>query len=117
MASRESYSDNELAGAVASSDSWRGVLRALGLRATSGSAIASVRRRAEQAGCPTDHLGAPRARQTGGEPAVSPEAGGGVHVGGKTGGGPPSPCASPVGAEGRSEALRSAGRQDESFEL
>ncbi len=41
------YSDNALAVAVAQSRSWRGVLRALGLNAASGSAIRAVRQSAD----------------------------------------------------------------------
>lgn len=42
------YTDEELAAAVASATSWRGTLRALGLTATSATAIRSVRQYADQ---------------------------------------------------------------------
>ncbi|MGZ4452327.1 MAG: group I intron-associated PD-(D/E)XK endonuclease [Nocardioides sp.] len=47
MPSRRTYSDDALAEAVASAHSWRGVLRALGLAATSAAALRSVRARAD----------------------------------------------------------------------
>lgn len=50
------YSDDQLAVAVASSHSWRSVLRALGLRGTSAGAIRSVRRRAELLGLDYSHF-------------------------------------------------------------
>jgi hypothetical protein len=55
MAER-SYSDEELARAVADSHSWRAVLRGLGLAATSSTAIRSVRRNAERMGLDTTHF-------------------------------------------------------------
>lgn len=60
MAQQATYSAGELSVALASSNSWRAVLGALGLRATSGNAIASVRRHAERLGLPTEHLVRPR---------------------------------------------------------
>jgi hypothetical protein len=51
-----SYSDQQLAEAVATSPSWRAVLRALGLAATSSAAIRSVRRNAERMGLDTTHF-------------------------------------------------------------
>lgn len=56
MSRPRSYSDADLARAVATSRSWRGVLRALGLVATSSSAIRSVRRHAEQLGLDCTHF-------------------------------------------------------------
>jgi hypothetical protein len=47
VARPRTYSDTDLANAVESSHSWRGVLRSLGLTATSSSAIHSVRRHAD----------------------------------------------------------------------
>jgi hypothetical protein len=58
MARSRTYSDADLANAVLCSRSWREVLRTLGLRATSSSAIRSVRRR-------TDLLGLDHAHFTG----------------------------------------------------
>jgi hypothetical protein len=55
MAER-SYDDEQLAAAVADSHSWRAVLRALGLAATSSAAIRSVRRNAERIGLDTTHF-------------------------------------------------------------
>lgn len=46
--STRSYTDDQLAAAVASSRSWRGVLRALGLKATSAGSARSVRRHADR---------------------------------------------------------------------
>lgn len=53
---RRSYSDAELAAAIARSRSWRGVLRALGLTATSSAAMRSVRRRADEIGLDHGHF-------------------------------------------------------------
>jgi hypothetical protein len=50
------YSDEALVAAVAASHSWRGVLRELGLAATSSAAIRSVRRTAERIGLDTTHF-------------------------------------------------------------
>jgi PD-(D/E)XK endonuclease len=55
MAAR-TYADEDLARAVAASRSWRGVLRHLGLLATSAGALRSVRRRAEQLGLDYGHF-------------------------------------------------------------
>lgn len=51
-----SYSDAELAQAVAASGSWRGVLRALGLRGTSAGAMRSVRTQADRLGLSYAHF-------------------------------------------------------------
>lgn len=56
MSRTTSYTDAELALAVSSCSSWRAVLRALGLTATSSSAIRSVRRHAELAGLDYSHF-------------------------------------------------------------
>lgn len=56
MAQRRTYSDEMLAEAVATSHSWRGVLRALGLAATSASALRSVRARADRLGLDHRHF-------------------------------------------------------------
>lgn len=61
MARGPSYSDAELAVAVGSAASWRHVLRSLGLRGSSGAAIAGVRRQCERKGIDATHLGRPRA--------------------------------------------------------
>ena len=50
------YTDTDLASAVAAARSWRGVLRALGLTATSSAALRSVRRRADALGLDHDHF-------------------------------------------------------------
>lgn len=50
------YSDDQLTRAVAESRSWRGVLRHLGLKATSGSAMRSVRRHAERLDLDRSHF-------------------------------------------------------------
>lgn len=55
MAAR-TYTDADLAAAVAESHSWRGVLRHLGLLATSAGAARSVRRRAEILGIDHSHF-------------------------------------------------------------
>jgi hypothetical protein len=51
-----SYSDAEVAEAVRQSRSWRGVLRVLGLSATSGSAIRSVRNQADRLNLDHSHF-------------------------------------------------------------
>lgn len=56
MGSRRTYDDHSLAAAVEASTSWRGVLRALGLRATSSTAIRSVRNHAELLGIDHSHI-------------------------------------------------------------
>jgi hypothetical protein len=56
MSRPRGYSDEQLADAVATSRSWRGVLRALGLAATSSGAIRSVRRQAETLGLDHSHF-------------------------------------------------------------
>jgi len=50
------YSDEHLVAAVKTSHSWRGVLRTLGLNATSASAIRSVRRHADRLGLDYTHF-------------------------------------------------------------
>jgi hypothetical protein len=55
MAQR-SYDDDALERAVADSHSWRGVLRQLGLKATSASAVRSVRRHAERLRLDASHF-------------------------------------------------------------
>lgn len=50
------YSDADLVAAVQQSRSWRGVLRALGLTATSASALRSVRRHADRLGLDHRHF-------------------------------------------------------------
>jgi hypothetical protein len=51
-----SYSDVQLTTAVANSQSWRGVLRALGLPATSAAALRSTRRQADGLGLDYSHF-------------------------------------------------------------
>lgn len=53
---RRTWTDEQLREAVASQRSWRGVLRALGLAATSGGSIGTVRRRAELLGLDASHF-------------------------------------------------------------
>ncbi|UDY25255.1 group I intron-associated PD-(D/E)XK endonuclease [Nocardioides sp. Kera G14] len=50
------YTDSELAAAVAVARSWRGVLRELGLAATSAAQMRSVRRTADELGLDYDHF-------------------------------------------------------------
>lgn len=50
------YSDEQLATAIASSRSWRGVLRALGIPDSSAGAARSARRRAHGLGLKSDHF-------------------------------------------------------------
>lgn len=56
MSRRRTYTDDELAAAVAASRSWRGVLRALGLAATSAGAMRSVRAAADSLGLDHSHF-------------------------------------------------------------
>lgn len=56
MARARSYSDEDLAAVIASSRSWRGVLRALGLTATSSAQMRSVRVRADVLGLDYAHF-------------------------------------------------------------
>jgi hypothetical protein len=56
MAHSRSYSDEQLVSAIATARSWRGVLRCLGLAATSASAMRSVRRHAERLGLDHSHF-------------------------------------------------------------
>jgi hypothetical protein len=51
-----SYTEGQLATAVATSTSWRGVLRALGLAATSGSALRAAQVEAERVGLSSAHF-------------------------------------------------------------
>lgn len=60
MARPRSYSDNELSRAVSTSTSWRAVLRALGLAATSSASIRSVRRHADALGLDHSHFAGAR---------------------------------------------------------
>ncbi|MFB7885715.1 group I intron-associated PD-(D/E)XK endonuclease [Microbacterium sp. NPDC056057] len=60
MARDRSYTDEQLGYAVAHSRSWRGTLLALGLVATSGSAMRSVRAHADRLGLGYDHFSIPR---------------------------------------------------------
>jgi len=55
MANR-TYTDSALEAAVRAARSWRGVLRELGLAATSGAAIRSVKKRADQLGLDYRHF-------------------------------------------------------------
>ncbi len=57
---RRTWTDEELRRAVSSQKSWRGVLRALGLKPTSGGSIAVARKRAEALGLDTSHFSGPR---------------------------------------------------------
>lgn len=50
------WTDAQLREPVAGQRSWRGVLRALGLKGTSSSSIGTVRRRAKQLGLDTSHF-------------------------------------------------------------
>jgi hypothetical protein len=50
------YDDDDLAAAIKAAHSWRGVLRRLGLQATSSSAIRSVRQHAERLGLDASHF-------------------------------------------------------------
>jgi hypothetical protein len=56
MTTRRTYDDTALASAVASSHSWRGVLRRLGLQATSAGALRGVRRHANRLGLDYTHF-------------------------------------------------------------
>lgn len=56
MGRGRSYTDQGLREAVADNHSWRGVLRALGLSATSSAAIRSVRQRADELRCDYSHF-------------------------------------------------------------
>jgi hypothetical protein len=53
---RRTWTDGQLRDAVARQSSWRGVLRALGLAATSGGSIGVVKRRAQDLGLDTSHF-------------------------------------------------------------
>lgn len=57
MARGRTYSDEDLASAIAVSTSWRDLLRHLGLAATSSGAMRSVRRHADHLGIDYEHLG------------------------------------------------------------
>lgn len=56
MSRGPTYSDESLAAAVSASRSWRGVLRSLGLAATSSGAMRSVRRHADRLGLDYSHF-------------------------------------------------------------
>lgn len=56
MARMRTYTDEELAGAVVASSSWRGLLRHLGLTATSSGAMRSVRSHADRLGLDYSHF-------------------------------------------------------------
>jgi hypothetical protein len=56
MTFQRSYDDAMLTAAVANSHSWRGVLRALGLRATSAGALRTVRREVDRLGLDHSHF-------------------------------------------------------------
>ena len=60
MSSGRTYQDEALAAAVATSHSWRAVLRTLGLAGTSASAIRSVRHHADRLGLDHSHFTGPR---------------------------------------------------------
>lgn len=60
MSRGRSYQDDALATAVATSRSWRAVLRTLGLAGTSASAIRSVRHHADRLGLDHSHFTGPR---------------------------------------------------------
>jgi hypothetical protein len=53
---RRSWTDEQLADAVASQHSWRGVLRALGLKATSAGSLRTARRHANRMGLDASHF-------------------------------------------------------------
>lgn len=56
MGMHRTYSDADLAAAVRMSSSWRGVLRVLGLRATSSAAIRSIRSHADRLQLDSSHF-------------------------------------------------------------
>lgn len=56
MADKRTYTDEELVVAVAESTSWRGVMRALGLKATSAGSKRSVQRHANRLGLDYGHF-------------------------------------------------------------
>lgn len=56
MGRKRTYTDDQLAKAIAKSASWRGVLRELGLTATSSGAMRSVRSRADSLNLDHDHI-------------------------------------------------------------
>ena len=56
MGRKRKYTDGQLAEAIAVSTSWRGVLRELGLAATSSGAMRSVRSHADSLGLDYDHF-------------------------------------------------------------
>ena len=71
MAARRAYDDSDLRHAIEASQSWRAVLRQLGLRGTSGGSIRTVRRRAEYLSIGFGHPGHSTAG-TGTVPRTSP---------------------------------------------
>lgn len=60
MADTRTYEDADLESAVAAARSWRGVLRHLGLKATSAAALRSVRAHAERLGLDHSHFSGQR---------------------------------------------------------
>ncbi len=56
VSEKRRWSDSQLATAIANSRSWRGVMRELGLSATSAGSIRSVRRHAQRLGLDTSHF-------------------------------------------------------------
>ncbi|MGY2066279.1 group I intron-associated PD-(D/E)XK endonuclease [Blastococcus sp. SYSU DS0619] len=56
MSQKRTYSDEQLLGAIANSSSWRGVLRRLGLLATSAGSMRSVRSHADRLGADYSHF-------------------------------------------------------------
>jgi hypothetical protein len=56
MGRKRTYTDSQLAEAIASSTSWRGVLRELGLASTSSGAMKSTRSHADSLGLDYDHF-------------------------------------------------------------
>lgn len=56
MSRQRSYTDEDLSRAIAASRSWRGVLRTLGLKATSASAMRSARAHADRLGLDYSHF-------------------------------------------------------------
>jgi hypothetical protein len=53
---RRTWTDDQLRAAVSSQCSWRGVLRAIGLKSTSGISLRTVRQRAEDLGLDSSHF-------------------------------------------------------------
>jgi hypothetical protein len=53
---RRTWTDEELQAAVSAQHSWRGVLRALGLKSTSGVSLRTIRQRADDLGLDSSHF-------------------------------------------------------------